>query len=84
MLCPKCLNPNVRKNGFAIAQFGKHQRYFCPVCGLHFMGNRGGKGRIIRYESSLKPDITSAAKVNEKLHDRFFDIDVTTEVDYDT
>ena len=82
--CPKCNNPELQKNGYSYHQFGKYQRYRCPACGCKFIDNTGGKGRRKIWLPEQYQHTSPAPISPEKPRDRFFDIDVTTEVDYDT
>ena len=38
MLCPKCLSPDVKQDGFQFTQTGKYEMYRCGGCGGHSRG----------------------------------------------
>lgn len=37
VICPKCSNLDIRKDGFVITKRGRKQRYQCKKCGYQFM-----------------------------------------------
>lgn len=37
-LCPKCLSPDVKQDGFTFTQTGKYERYHCGGCGGYSRG----------------------------------------------